>query len=157
MRHSGYINIGGDYGYDGDGVSCQDCGNKAKKDCQHMRCRTCCRKHGFPCETHVKSTWVPAARRRERQNFGNQQLSLMISSGDGDGGGGSEHHAKRFRDDHQHHHHIHGSNLAVPATNLQNTSSGKQFSEIVFTCMSFRICSWCFCLHVMVLILSYLF
>ncbi|CAH8354172.1 unnamed protein product [Eruca vesicaria subsp. sativa] len=51
--------------------SCQDCGNQAKKDCAHMRCRTCCKSRGLECPTHVKSTWVPAAKRRERQ----QQLS----------------------------------------------------------------------------------
>ncbi|XP_042459572.1 protein SHI RELATED SEQUENCE 1-like [Zingiber officinale] len=49
------------------GVSCRDCGNQAKKDCVHLRCRTCCQSRGFACSTHVKSTWVPAARRRERQ------------------------------------------------------------------------------------------
>ncbi|XP_073156437.1 protein SHORT INTERNODES-like [Henckelia pumila] len=53
------------------GISCQDCGNQAKKDCSYMRCRTCCKSRGFSCQTHVKSTWVPAAKRRERQ----QQLS----------------------------------------------------------------------------------
>lgn len=47
-------------------ISCQDCGNQAKKDCPHMRCRTCCKSRGFDCATHVKSTWVPAARRRDR-------------------------------------------------------------------------------------------
>eukprot|EP01018_Ginkgo_biloba_P019016 Gb_21716 [translate_table: standard] len=47
--------------------TCQDCGNQAKKDCAHMRCRTCCKTRGFDCPTHVKSTWVPASRRRERQ------------------------------------------------------------------------------------------
>ncbi|KAJ4962288.1 hypothetical protein NE237_022227 [Protea cynaroides] len=55
----------------GGGISCQDCGNQAKKDCIHMRCRTCCKSRGFQCPTHVKSTWVPASRRRERQ----QQLA----------------------------------------------------------------------------------
>ncbi|KAM3306280.1 protein EXPRESSION OF TERPENOIDS 1 [Capsicum chacoense] len=54
-------------------ISCQDCGNQAKKDCQHMRCRTCCKSRGFQCQTHVKSTWVPAAKRRERQ----QQLASL--------------------------------------------------------------------------------
>lgn len=49
------------------GVSCRDCGNQAKKDCAHLRCRTCCKSRGFDCPTHVKSTWVPAAKRRERQ------------------------------------------------------------------------------------------
>lgn len=53
--------------------TCQDCGNQAKKDCYHMRCRTCCKSRGFDCPTHVKSTWVPAARRRERQQQQQQQ------------------------------------------------------------------------------------
>lgn len=57
----------------GGGMNCQDCGNQAKKDCVHLRCRTCCKSRGFPCQTHVKSTWVPAAKRRERQ----QQLSEL--------------------------------------------------------------------------------
>ncbi|XP_021718141.1 protein SHORT INTERNODES-like isoform X4 [Chenopodium quinoa] len=47
-------------------ISCQDCGNQAKKDCVYMRCRTCCKSRGFDCATHVKSTWVPATVRRER-------------------------------------------------------------------------------------------
>lgn len=51
-------------------TTCQDCGNQAKKDCSHSRCRTCCKSRGFDCSTHVKSTWVPAARRRERQHIG---------------------------------------------------------------------------------------
>ncbi|KAK9108941.1 hypothetical protein Sjap_017001 [Stephania japonica] len=55
------------------GVSCQDCGNQAKKDCLHMRCRSCCKSRNLPCQTHVKSTWVPASRRRERQ----QQLASL--------------------------------------------------------------------------------
>ncbi|KAL4318380.1 hypothetical protein GQ457_18G017340 [Hibiscus cannabinus] len=45
---------------------CEECGNKAKKDCGFMRCRTCCRSKGFECQTHVSSTWVPACRRRPR-------------------------------------------------------------------------------------------
>ncbi|KAK9284937.1 hypothetical protein L1049_024118 [Liquidambar formosana] len=57
----------------GGSMSCQDCGNQAKKDCAHMRCRTCCKSRGFPCPTHVKSTWVPASKRRERQ----EQISAM--------------------------------------------------------------------------------
>eukprot|EP00249_Psilotum_nudum_P027432 c3508_g1_i1 orf=343-1110(+) len=47
-------------------TNCRDCGNQAKKNCWHERCRTCCRSHGFTCPTHVKSTWVPAINRRER-------------------------------------------------------------------------------------------
>nr|XP_043629164.1 protein LATERAL ROOT PRIMORDIUM 1-like [Erigeron canadensis] len=68
------INMFSDHGFGGIGgstsgstLTCQDCGNQAKKDCNHRRCRTCCRNRGFDCPTHVKSTWVPAARRRERQ------------------------------------------------------------------------------------------
>ncbi|KAJ4847031.1 Protein EXPRESSION OF TERPENOIDS 1 [Turnera subulata] len=57
----------------GGGMNCQDCGNQAKKDCTHLRCRTCCKSRGFQCQTHVKSTWVPAAKRRERQ----QQLAAL--------------------------------------------------------------------------------
>ncbi|KAL2318816.1 hypothetical protein Fmac_032692 [Flemingia macrophylla] len=57
----------------GGGMNCQDCGNQAKKDCAHLRCRTCCKSRGFQCQTHVKSTWVPAAKRRERQ----QQLASL--------------------------------------------------------------------------------
>nr|XP_043618051.1 protein EXPRESSION OF TERPENOIDS 1 [Erigeron canadensis] len=68
MGHHGVTGSGGG-GSSGGGVSCQDCGNQAKKDCPHMRCRTCCKSRGFQCQTHVKSTWVPAAKRRERQQF----------------------------------------------------------------------------------------
>ncbi|KAG0473229.1 hypothetical protein HPP92_015086 [Vanilla planifolia] len=60
----------------GAGMSCQDCGNQAKKDCTHLRCRTCCKSRGFHCPTHVKSTWVPAAKRRERQ----QQLAAAAAA-----------------------------------------------------------------------------
>ncbi|GLT82698.1 hypothetical protein SLE2022_010560 [Rubroshorea leprosula] len=60
-------------GGSGGTMSCQDCGNQAKKDCIHMRCRTCCKSRGLDCPTHVKSTWVPAAKRRERQ----QQLAAL--------------------------------------------------------------------------------
>ncbi|KAL3844706.1 hypothetical protein ACJIZ3_002109 [Penstemon smallii] len=49
------------------GISCQDCGNQAKKDCVHMRCRTCCKSRGFYCGTHIRSTWVPASKRRDRE------------------------------------------------------------------------------------------
>ncbi|CAN1127139.1 Protein SHI RELATED SEQUENCE 5 [Linum perenne] len=66
MRSGGGSSSGG-------GINCQDCGNQAKKDCVHMRCRTCCKSRGFHCQTHVKSTWVPAAKRRERL----QQLAAL--------------------------------------------------------------------------------
>ncbi|XP_076944223.1 protein LATERAL ROOT PRIMORDIUM 1-like [Bidens hawaiensis] len=64
---------GGSTSTSGSTMTCQDCGNQAKKDCSHRRCRTCCKSRGFDCATHIKSTWVPAARRRERQ--------LMTSTG----------------------------------------------------------------------------
>ncbi|XP_068344879.1 protein SHORT INTERNODES-like [Pyrus communis] len=63
----------GGRGGSGGSASCQDCGNQAKKDCIHMRCRTCCKNRGLHCPTHVKSTWVPASKRRERQ----QQLAAL--------------------------------------------------------------------------------
>ncbi|KAH6788361.1 SHI-related sequence 5 [Perilla frutescens var. frutescens] len=76
----------------GEGINCQDCGNQAKKDCEHMRCRTCCKSRGFPCQTHVKSTWVPASRRRERLQqqmaAGEKRLRENPASGSGGGGGG---------------------------------------------------------------------
>ncbi|KAH7846192.1 hypothetical protein Vadar_010967 [Vaccinium darrowii] len=87
----------------GGGVNCQDCGNQAKKDCVHFRCRTCCKSRGLPCQTHVKSTWVPAARRRERQQLQDQQqqhqsnqqqqLNLMMR-----GGGEQNNPTKRMRE-----------------------------------------------------------
>uniref|UniRef100_A0ACD5XZE8 Uncharacterized protein n=1 Tax=Avena sativa TaxID=4498 RepID=A0ACD5XZE8_AVESA len=65
------------------GASCQDCGNQAKKDCTRQRCRTCCKSRGFNCATHVKSTWVPASKRRERQ----QQLTALAASAVATAGG----------------------------------------------------------------------
>lgn len=55
------------------GSRCQDCGNQAKKDCEHSRCRTCCKTRGFQCQTHVKSTWVPVSQRRPRHHIMHQQ------------------------------------------------------------------------------------
>ncbi|KAI4388463.1 hypothetical protein MLD38_000785 [Melastoma candidum] len=63
------------------GMNCLDCGNQAKKQCSHMRCRTCCKSRGFECETHVKSTWVPAAKRREKQQMQLQLQQRGRSSG----------------------------------------------------------------------------
>ncbi|KAK7404411.1 hypothetical protein VNO78_05289 [Psophocarpus tetragonolobus] len=45
---------------------CEDCGNQAKKDCAHSRCRTCCKNKGFKCQTHIRSTWIPVDRRRQK-------------------------------------------------------------------------------------------
>ncbi|XP_010908429.1 protein SHORT INTERNODES 1 [Elaeis guineensis] len=88
----------------GGGISCQDCGNQAKKDCAHLRCRTCCKSRGFHCPTHVKSTWVPAAKRRERQ----QQLAAAAAlqhhhhhqyrGGGSEGSGGGGETSKRPRE-----------------------------------------------------------
>jgi LRP1 type putative zinc finger protein len=58
---------GGGSSGSGGSTTCNDCGNQAKKDCPHQRCRTCCKSRGFDCTTHVRSTWIPAARRREKQ------------------------------------------------------------------------------------------
>nr|WHL55527.1 SRS6 [Litchi chinensis] len=54
---------------DGDGSlrACRDCGNRAKKECSFRRCRTCCKTRGFDCASHVRSTWVPASKRREKK------------------------------------------------------------------------------------------
>ncbi|XP_020082345.1 protein SHI RELATED SEQUENCE 1-like [Ananas comosus] len=78
----------------GGGMSCRDCGNQAKKDCVHLRCRTCCKSRGFHCPTHVKSTWVPAARRRERQHNQQQQQQQQFAGG----GSGRGEPSKRARE-----------------------------------------------------------
>ncbi|XP_068343585.1 protein LATERAL ROOT PRIMORDIUM 1-like isoform X2 [Pyrus communis] len=74
--------------------ACKDCGNRAKKGCEYRRCRTCCRGRGYHCSTHVKSTWVPASRRRERQNM----VTVAVPGvGGGEGSSGSSSVAKRPR------------------------------------------------------------
>ncbi|KAK4482799.1 hypothetical protein RD792_009969, partial [Penstemon davidsonii] len=72
---------GGSSSIGGGTATCQDCGNQAKKDCPHRRCRTCCKSRGYDCTTHVKSTWVPAARRRERQQMGVNVATSQSTSG----------------------------------------------------------------------------
>lgn len=59
---------------------CRDCGNRAKKECIHQRCRTCCKSRGYDCPTHEKSTWVPAAKRRERQRLGSSRSHCQCPS-----------------------------------------------------------------------------
>ncbi|XP_059626805.1 helicase protein MOM1-like isoform X2 [Cornus florida] len=44
-------------------MRCQKCGNKAKKNCVYRRCRICCTSQGFQCQTHIRSTWIPASKR----------------------------------------------------------------------------------------------
>ncbi|RYR01562.1 hypothetical protein Ahy_B06g080455 [Arachis hypogaea] len=38
----------------GSGTNCRDCVNQAKKDCLHLRCRTCCRSRGFQYSTPIQ-------------------------------------------------------------------------------------------------------
>ncbi|CAI9286703.1 unnamed protein product [Lactuca saligna] len=71
-------------------MRCLDCGNKAKKDCLYYRCRSCCKGHGFNCQTHVKSTWVPVSTRQihvrnstTTSTIEQQQMNLSSSSGIG--------------------------------------------------------------------------
>jgi len=99
---------------------CQDCGNRAKRDCSYKRCRTCCKGRGFDCSTHVKSTWVPASLRRSGANSGSE------GNGDGDGDGGA---SKRLR--------TIGSSKNVAATSLSSTSNAtpsKSFSLDTSSC-----------------------
>ncbi|KAK1414434.1 hypothetical protein QVD17_30178 [Tagetes erecta] len=49
-------------------MRCLDCGNKAKRDCLYYRCRSCCKGHGFQCQTHIKSTWNPISTRQVMRN-----------------------------------------------------------------------------------------
>ncbi|XP_020597847.1 protein LATERAL ROOT PRIMORDIUM 1-like, partial [Phalaenopsis equestris] len=67
----------------GGSSTCQDCGNQAKKDCSHRRCRTCCKNRGYDCSTHIKSTWVPAARRRERHLTASDSAAAVAVSSSG--------------------------------------------------------------------------
>ncbi|KAL6130078.1 hypothetical protein ACLB2K_068459 [Fragaria x ananassa] len=94
-------NLNGDGGGGGEesGLrACKDCGNRAKKGCEYTRCRTCCRGRGYDCSTHVRSTWVPAARRRERQMGVTVAVTGDVASGGGgEGSSGSSSVAKRPR------------------------------------------------------------
>ncbi|KAL0694930.1 hypothetical protein Bca4012_062110 [Brassica carinata] len=119
-------------------MNCQDCGNQAKKDCPHMRCRTCCKSRGFDCQTHVKSTWVPAAKRRERQ----AQLAGLPTkrSREASSGGGDD--DDRERDDNGGQGGVGGSALACVRV-VNASSSGFESSHLppevslpaVFRCM----------------------
>ncbi|KAG6573801.1 Protein LATERAL ROOT PRIMORDIUM 1, partial [Cucurbita argyrosperma subsp. sororia] len=90
--------IAGDKGDAGESsmAVCRDCGNRAKKECEYRRCRTCCKGRGNHCSTHVKSTWVPASRRRERQMLVVMD-GVATASGDGGSSGSSSAGAKRPR------------------------------------------------------------
>lgn len=102
----------------GGGISCQDCGNQAKKDCIHMRCRTCCKSRGYDCQTHVKSTWVPAAKRRERQQTiaALQQPQPQQIRGEN---------PKRIREN--------PSSSSLACTRFPTTASGIQFLYTIFS------------------------
>lgn len=132
MRSSGSSSGGGGGGGGsaGPGMSCQDCGNQAKKDCLHMRCRTCCKSRGFDCQTHVRSTWVPASKRRERQQqlvaLQQQQQQLQLR----------EENPKRQRENPT-------SSASLACTHLPTNASGLELgnfpaevsSEAVFRCV----------------------
>ncbi|KAG5130729.1 hypothetical protein JHK84_037126 [Glycine max] len=81
------------------GISCQNCGNQAKKDCPHMWCRTCCKSRNFDCQTHVKSTWVPTSRLRERL----QQLSALQQTLEPPSSGGGDLPKRHKERDHHYH------------------------------------------------------
>ncbi|CAH8258260.1 unnamed protein product [Arabidopsis lyrata] len=111
------------------GMNCQDCGNQAKKDCPHMRCRTCCKSRGFHCQTHVKSTWVPAAKRRER-------LAQLASLQHHSASSRETQNAKRLReasggnnDDDKDHSGGAGSALANTRVVNANSNSGLEVSQ----------------------------
>ncbi|KAE8731377.1 Protein SHI RELATED SEQUENCE 7 [Hibiscus syriacus] len=98
------------------GMNCQDCGNQAKKDCPYLRCRTCCKSRGFQCQTHVKSTWVPAAKRRERQ----QQLAALQQTQQRDNIEQFRgENPKRLRE-----------NRGSPCTRISPTSSGLELGQL---------------------------
>ncbi|KAJ9537522.1 hypothetical protein OSB04_030255 [Centaurea solstitialis] len=47
VSEDGGFHGGGSGSTSGSTMTCQDCGNQAKKDCCHRRCRTCCKSRGF--------------------------------------------------------------------------------------------------------------
>lgn len=117
------------------GMNCQDCGNQAKKDCPHLRCRTCCKSRGFPCSTHVKSTWVSAAKRRERQ----QQLAALQQHNQQ-----QEQHQQQFLGENpKRQRENHGGASSLACTRLAATTSGLELtafppevnSEAIFRCV----------------------
>ncbi|CAA6663537.1 unnamed protein product [Spirodela intermedia] len=105
---------------------CKDCGNQAKKDCIHQRCRTCCKSRGFDCATHVRSSWVPAARRRERQISG----AANPVEGGGDGGAGTKK-PRLFPSD------VQASNASAAPTHwrVRENLTGQLRAPAVFKCL----------------------
>ncbi|KAH9758911.1 protein SHI RELATED SEQUENCE 5 [Citrus sinensis] len=121
-RSGGFVmrqGVGGGGG-GGGGMNCQDCGNQAKKDCPHMRCRTCCKSRGFQCQTHVKSTWVPAAKRRERQH----QLAALQRHQQQ-----QEQQQLNQQDSQQHHHHHQQQQFRGENPKRQRENQGLEVSQ----------------------------
>ncbi|XVE68329.1 hypothetical protein DITRI_Ditri09bG0058900 [Diplodiscus trichospermus] len=89
QKKDGVLNGVGDE--DGCFKVCRDCGNRAKKECGYSRCRTCCKSRGYDCATHMKSTWVPASRRKDRKVVvvGDEDGGADVAAGGGNGGGSS--------------------------------------------------------------------
>ncbi|KAG6399563.1 hypothetical protein SASPL_141044 [Salvia splendens] len=130
----GFLMMRSGGGGSGGGISCQDCGNQAKKDCSHMRCRTCCKSRGFQCQTHVKSTWVPAAKRREKQ----QQLSALQQEGKE-----RDHSSKRQRENNNNNNNNPSSSNSLVCTRIPTSATGLELgnfpsevnAEAVFRCV----------------------
>ncbi|KAL1811585.1 hypothetical protein ACET3Z_021650 [Daucus carota] len=146
MRQSGVLgnnnnNSNNMIGGGSSSVNCQDCGNQAKKDCVHMRCRTCCKSRGFHCQTHVKSTWVPAAKRREKQQ--QLQLSSSLQQPQQDHEPQEQNQLSLMRGAHQS---KRTRENPLPCTRLQNHNSGLEVgqfpaeitSSAVFRCVNVR-------------------
>lgn len=97
---------------------CQDCGNQAKKNCLYMRCRSCCKKRGFQCQTHINSTWIPAYRRR--QQYHQQLLTIQEAQ--------------------QQHLHLQEQNPKRLRENISSSSGIQSLRSICIICV-FSICS----------------
>ncbi|KVH93227.1 Lateral Root Primordium type 1, C-terminal [Cynara cardunculus var. scolymus] len=95
-------------------MRCQECGNKAKRDCLYYRCRSCCKGRGFECETHVKSTWAPASSTKHQVSA---DYSTHIS-----------HH-------HQEEEEQHGQQLHLPSSSSDMCFPTKMVGESTFTCV----------------------
>ncbi|KAL9229533.1 hypothetical protein vseg_004990 [Gypsophila vaccaria] len=117
-------------------ISCQDCGNQAKKDCPHMRCRTCCKSRGFDCATHVKSTWVPASVRRLRSSSTSQQQQQQQQQvGFGDESQAHFGHFKRPRDSYKPTTSSSNTNVNLPVVVAAATSSSPSSLPVTSTGM----------------------
>ncbi|GMI82568.1 SHI-related sequence 5 [Hibiscus trionum] len=107
------------------GMNCQDCGNQAKKDCPHLRCRSCCQSRGFQCQTHVKSTWVPAAKRRERQ----QQLAALQQTQQQQQQNQQQEQHQQFREENPKRQRDNHGSPSLACTRLSPTTSGLELNQ----------------------------